>query len=298
MEMKTLKYDDSIIGAMNATQKATYIGNTSNYGSVPFKASGDPGNAWATPFVTGKKYKLHWGNGLDFMKLQLDLSARWKSTDKDVYLMMNFTDVREAVVVISGGDVLENMTLVNKTYSNWQTGDNVIYNDTETREIHLLINGKNSSRSTVNLVGYRCVGSCMAAIENDTAVIENTTRRWSNASSWDTGKIPLAGEDVVIQSGWNMLYDLEESPIFNYVQINGRLTFEPVKDLHLRAKYIFVRAGELIIGEQDNPFPLNARITLYGEKQNKAIVYDNAIEAGNKIIANTATIKMFGIQRK
>lgn len=139
------------------------------------------------------------------------------------------------------------MTLVNKTQANWQTGDNIIYNDTSTREIHLIINGKNASRKTVNLVGYRCVGSCLAAI-NDT-VIENNTRRWSNASSWDTGKIPLAGENVEIKSGWNMLYDLEESPIVNVLQINGRLTFEPAKDLHLRAKYVFVRAGELIIGE-------------------------------------------------
>lgn len=40
-----------------------------------------------------------------------------------------------------------------------------------------------------------------------------------------------------------------------------------------------------------------ARITLFGEKSNQAIVYDNAIEAGNKIIANTGTIKMFGIKR-
>ena len=104
----------------------------------------------------------------------------------------------------------------------------------------------------------------MAAI-NDT-VVENNTRRWSNASSWDTGKIPLAGENVEIKSGWNMLYDIEESPILNVLQINGRLTFEPAKDLHLRAKYVFVRAGEFIIGEQVNPFLTNARITLFGEK--------------------------------
>ncbi len=46
-----------------------------------------------------------------------------------------------------------------------------------------------------------------------------------------------------------MVYDLSESPIVNLLEINGRLTFEEgVKDLHLRAKYIWVRAGELVIG--------------------------------------------------
>lgn len=39
---------------------------------------------------------------------------------------------------------------------------------------------------------------------------------------------------------------------------------------------------------------MNARITLYGEKNMETIVYDNAIEAGNKLIANVNKIRMFG----
>jgi hypothetical protein len=95
-----------------------------------------------------------------------------------------------------------------------------------------------------------------------------------------------------------MLFDLEESPIFNMVEINGRLTFEDAeKDLHLRAKYVYVRAGELIIGSQETPYSKNAKITLYGEKENAHILWDNAIEAGNKILANTNKIRMYGKSR-
>jgi len=36
----------------------------------------------------------------------------------------------------------------------------------------------------------------------------------------------------------------------------------------LNAKYIFVRSGELIIGNATNPFLGEAQITLYGEKEN------------------------------
>lgn len=115
MEMKPLKYDDSIVSAMTATEKEAYINDTSKYGIVPFKAKLDPTNAWATPFVTGKKYKIHWRNGLDFTKMQIDLSERWTATDKDLYLIMNFTDVREAVEVKTAGELIPNMTLVNKT---------------------------------------------------------------------------------------------------------------------------------------------------------------------------------------
>ncbi len=42
---------------------------------------------------------------------------------------------------------------------------------------------------------------------------------------------------------------------------------------------------------------MNAKITLYGEKENSHIVYANAIEAGNKILANTNKVSMYGKQR-
>jgi hypothetical protein len=65
----------------------------------------------------------------------------------------------------------------------------------------------------------------------------------------------------------------------------------------LRAKHIFVRAGKFLIGNETHPFNNTATVTLHGEKNAETIVYDNAIEAGNKVIANVGTIKMFGKQR-
>jgi len=56
--------------------------------------------------------------------------------------------------------------------------------------------------------------------------------------------------------------------------------------------------GELIIGNETNPYLGNATITLYGDKADDQIVYENAIEGGNKVLANTATIKMYGMPRK
>ena len=155
--------------------------------------------------------------------------------------------------------------MTNKTNALWQTGDNVVYNDTSVRQIHLAVNGRNATRKSIKLIGYRCDGSCLGAIEDKP--LEDTIRRWSDPKSWDTGKIPAANETVIVKSGWNMLFDLEESPIIEMLQINGRLTFENnEKDLHLRTKYIFVRAGELIIGTKEEPFTKNAKITLFGEK--------------------------------
>ena len=80
------------------------------------KVSLDPLNSWAVPYVTGHKYKVHWRYGLDFTRMQMDLSSRWVPTDKNLYLVFNFTDVRQKVEFITANnEVIENMTLTNKT---------------------------------------------------------------------------------------------------------------------------------------------------------------------------------------
>lgn len=228
--------------------------------------------------------------------MQFDLSKHWKETDKTIYFVHNFTDVREGVDVISAGEMIENMTLTNKTKSKWQTADHIIYNDTETREMHFVVNGKNETRNSFKIIGHRCVHSCVNDL-NETET-ETEYRRWSDPDSWPSGELPKEGEDVEIKSGWNMLYDIEESPKFNIIEINGRLTFEDAdKDLHLRAKYIFVRAGELLIGTPEIPYLRKAKITLYGEKANQHMVYTNSFEAGNKILVNINKVSLHGSER-
>jgi hypothetical protein len=55
--------------------------------------------------------------------------------------------------------------------------------------------------------------------------------------------------------------------------------------------------GELIIGNETSPYLGSATITLYGNKEDEHIMYENAIEGGNKVLANTATIRMYGKPR-
>jgi len=45
---------------MNETELEEYNSNNTNWASVAFKQK--PGKDWATPFVTGYKYKIKWGN--------------------------------------------------------------------------------------------------------------------------------------------------------------------------------------------------------------------------------------------
>jgi hypothetical protein len=105
----------------------------------------------------------------------------------------------------------------------------------------------------------------------------------------------------MIESGWNMIFDLDETQtedlIFNNTQINGKLSFLNETNIHFKARHLFVRYGELEIGNETHPFSGSVKITLYGEKIFEHMAFDNAIEAGNKIIANVGTIKMYGQPR-
>ena len=95
-----------------------------------------------------------------------------------------------------------------------------------------------------------------------------------------------------------MLLDLEETPVFKSLTINGRLSFiQNDMDIHLRSKQIFVRAGEFFIGSEEEPFANNALITLHGMQDEETLVLSGTVSAGNKILATVGEIKFFGLER-
>ena len=79
---------------------------------------------------------------------------------------------------------------------------------------------------------------CRQEIDEDD-VIENTTRYWSYSASWLDGKVPADGEDVHIESGWNVTFDMEYSPVYQLIRVNGFLSFLGVSNLTLIAKHIY-----------------------------------------------------------
>jgi hypothetical protein len=294
-----------------------YVLDESNYGQVEFKPKTNPLNSWTFPIVTGHKYKIHWGwTGVDFEKMRITLSDRWEETDKNLYLVHNFTDVRALMDVKIGQQWFFNNSLPPAQDINdntMLTGQNMLYPQKDfhtTEEFHMVINGKNLTgypeNNDIRLEGHRCDGPCLEDLED--APTEEFKRRWSNPNDWPSGAVPLDGEDVEIEPGWDMIYDLDDStsasgqtPTFRVVTVNGWLTFQNGQgygDITLRAKHIFVRAGQIHIGREDAPFQNVAKIVLYGEKEFETMVYDAAIEAGNKLIANVGRIKMYGKPRK
>ena len=54
-----------------------FEGGPCDYSLMPFTRYKLPNNAWAVPFVTGHKYKVHWRMGLDWNRIRLTMSERW-----------------------------------------------------------------------------------------------------------------------------------------------------------------------------------------------------------------------------
>jgi hypothetical protein len=105
--------------------------------------------------------------------------------------------------------------------SNYQLGNNVLYNETDIREFHFIINGKQpeANKTTesraVKFTGHRCIGSDCFPEAAPEAECSNETRHWSEAIDWSletdptkrsaTGNtIPGKGASFKIPTGWNM----------------------------------------------------------------------------------------------
>lgn len=117
-----------------------------------------------------------------------------------------------------------NNSYTTKTEDQLQSGDNVLYNQTEVREFHFVLNGKNSSWTNLNIKGYECAWNCDLpdVVEEEMAT---SSIPWSDPNSWPSGAVPVADEEVEIPSGTWIEFDIEDSPHLASLTINGRLSF-------------------------------------------------------------------------
>jgi hypothetical protein len=106
----------------------------------------------------------------------------------------------------------------------------------------------------------RCLGDCGLEKLNETVQIEGEPEIiipplfWSLNTTWPSGKVPVAGDDIHIMPNMSVIFDLAESPVYKLIRVNGLLTFKDDQDCHIKAKHIFVRAGKFLIGNETHPF--------------------------------------------
>ncbi len=129
----------------------------------------------------------------------------------------------------------------------------------------------------VALIAWGVVGC--AAPERSTAPVAVDTlptpvapvvvRLWSDSASWPGGRIPVAGDLVVIPAGTRMRLDVSP-PSLRGLDIQGEIEADTSRDLDLVVGWIRV-AGALRIGTEAQPYTRRARITLTGSGDTEAI---------------------------
>lgn len=76
----------------------------SEYSQVNFKAKKRPMHAWTVGFIPKQTYKIHWGTGVNFEGMEIEVSELWQPNDGSIHFVHNFTDQREAFNFYDTGD--------------------------------------------------------------------------------------------------------------------------------------------------------------------------------------------------
>jgi len=125
---------------------------------------------------------------------------------------------------------------LNEPKAGWTTGDNFLQNATEIREFEFVVNGRDTSIDRLELEGLQCITGVCPQATVVIVPIAGDALYWSNTTTWDSGVLPVAGEDVHIKPGVHIILDIE-TPILNLVTVNGRLSFyDNTETIHLKAK--------------------------------------------------------------
>ena len=130
LNIRIAKYDDSVMALKTAAELDAYVKNLNNYSSATMTVKQDPVYSWAIPYVTGHKYRWFFDIGqLDIQNMKIEVSQRWKPTDKYVLLNLPYTDNREDIDIYTTYDfnyasknttgLIPSGTLDPATYANW-----------------------------------------------------------------------------------------------------------------------------------------------------------------------------------
>ena len=168
----------------------------------------------------------------------------------------------------------------------------------------------NSTQFTLYLAGTFALGELAVHAQDcpDNACTNNPSTvvdvragilLWSNPATWSSrpGGAPLAGDNVTIPYGWNLVIDVDTPVLYDLV-IQGNVTFSTTANVTLSATFVRVwNTGYLWAGQRNAPHPALATIVLYGTRQTPDMAISNNLNLGSKVLAafGGGKIDLFGL---
>ena len=92
-----------------------------------------------------------------------------------------------------------------------------------------------------------CVFAAVSARADDAApdlIRSARSGPWSDANTWEGGKLPAAGSRVQVRRGHTVIYDLKSEQVIRSVHVVGTLRFPPDKDTRLDVGLIKIQPGD------------------------------------------------------
>jgi len=116
MAMKIMRYDDVItkdwVDDIRTNTSTPYLLDSKNWGTANWKQKKDPMFSNTISIVTGHKYRFSFGKtGLNFEDMNIGIDENWLESDKSIFMVHNFSDVRAAIVVRANGKDIANDTI-------------------------------------------------------------------------------------------------------------------------------------------------------------------------------------------
>ena len=261
--------------------------------------------------LTGYNYSIFWGSGIDPLNFNsLNIEQDIIEPGDYVFLNFNFTSAFTNISVTRGpkqidADQLDptktnicqyvNRSLEATDPSGTYTFDNV------TMYLTMIISGTPMNPTQAGDLTVTRIKPPPLVPETITSTTgENYTQTyWSDNATWTSNTQPLPGDFVYINSDQYVILDIN-TPIFQYIEVNGILEFDVTKNVSLNANWIFVRAGKILSGNSSYPVPANAShsIVLHGEPSDPTFYFSTDISEANKILVVAGSIEMYGFHKK
>src|SRR6516225_12342276 len=84
----------------------------------------------------------------------------------------------------------------------------------------------------------------LAAQEKQPLIRSAKSGVWSDAKTWEGGKVPGASARVQIRAGHAVVYDVKSDDVLRFVHVAGTLSFATDRDTMLQAGLIKIQAGD------------------------------------------------------
>ncbi len=80
-------------------------------------------------------------------------------------------------------------------------------------------------------------------------VASRTSGAWSAPDTWEGGRVPRTGDQVLVREGHQVVYDVMSDAILRSLHISGTLSFAPDRDTVLNVGLIRVEPGNRVVEE-------------------------------------------------